>query len=131
MRICTKCKYEKEISDFHKSKSRKDGLSVWCKECQKEHKKQHYTSYKEKYLSNNYERRKWFYDLKRELKCERCGFNHPAALDFHHRDEEEKIFNISKQYHGNPNMREEILKEIAKCEVLCANCHRIEHSKNY
>lgn len=131
MRTCSKCKCEKEVSEFHKTKSRADGLSVWCKECQKNHKKQHYQSYKEKYLTNNYERRKWFYNLKRGLKCSRCGFDHPAALDFHHKNNESKEFNISKQYHGNPYMKEEILKEIEKCEVLCANCHRIEHSKNY
>lgn len=128
---CSKCKENKNRDEFHKTKVSKDGLNIWCKECQKNHKKEHYKSYKENYLSNNYQRRKWFYDLKKSLKCNRCGFSHPAALDFHHKDKDQKLFNISKQYHGNPKLKDEILNEISKCEVLCANCHRIEHSKNY
>ena len=33
MKICPKCKIEKQFSDFGMSRSRKDGMSCWCKEC--------------------------------------------------------------------------------------------------
>lgn len=33
MKICTKCNVEKELSEFYKDKSKKDGLSSSCKEC--------------------------------------------------------------------------------------------------
>lgn len=33
MKICSKCKKEKLISEFHKNKSKKDGFSIWCKDC--------------------------------------------------------------------------------------------------
>jgi len=36
MKICSRCKKEKDYSEFHKSKSEKDGLSYRCKECQRE-----------------------------------------------------------------------------------------------
>lgn len=58
-------------------------------------------------------------------KCQRCGYNKCiAALDFHHAIEE-KEFNISK-YMETWSIIE---KEIEKCVLLCANCHREEHYK--
>ncbi len=69
----------------------------------------------------------WFREYKRSLNCEVCGENHPACLDFHHKNPQEKKFSI-----GRPHSRSSIkgLKdEIAKCRVLCANCHRKEHWK--
>ena len=63
------------------------------------------------------------------MKCQRCGFDkHPAALEFHHRDPQVKVFNVSaavtapKKYPWPL-----ILAELAKCDVICANCHKIEH----
>lgn len=35
MRICTRCKQQKQADDFHKSKTRKDGLDFYCKACKK------------------------------------------------------------------------------------------------
>lgn len=54
--------------------------------------------------------------------CAKCGYNeHPAALDFNH-VRGTKLFNISQ----DPKIAWEKLEaEMAKCEVLCANCHRI------
>jgi hypothetical protein len=66
-------------------------------------------------------------EIKLDRGCDRCGYgDHPAALDFHHRDPAEKEFQIG----GNQNLAwTRVLAEIAKCDVICANCHRIEHSK--
>lgn len=36
------------LSEFHKSKTTKDGASYWCKKCDKKHKRQYYASNKEK-----------------------------------------------------------------------------------
>jgi hypothetical protein len=44
-------------------------------------------------------------------------------MDFDHRPDEAKLFTIS---HGKGQYGEEkILAEIAKCDVVCANCHRL------
>ena len=60
--------------------------------------------------------------------CMRCGFNHPAALQFHHRDPSTKLFNIStKLARVNPDWSI-IDEELKKCDVLCSNCHDIEHN---
>jgi hypothetical protein len=63
--------------------------------------------------------------MKVQLGCSRCPENHPSCLDFHHCDEE-KEFCISDMI-NEKHSEEKILAEIAKCEVLCANCHRKEH----
>jgi hypothetical protein len=61
-----------------------------------------------------------------DLKCIKCGNDHPAVLDFHHRNPEEKEFAISKMIR-NRSSKEMLLKEIEKCDILCSNCHRIHH----
>jgi len=131
MKICSKCKIEKELDKFFKNKMNcKDGHSAWCKKCQLEHKKIHYINNKDKYSVSSFNSKKWFIDLKIGLKCINCGFNHPAALDFHHVNPKEKLFPINYSNFGRKS-RGEILKEIEKCIVLCSNCHRIEHSIKY
>lgn len=62
--------------------------------------------------------------------CERCGYDvHPSALDFHHRNPAEKLFNISVALQAPDKYSwNEILSEIAKCDVICSNCHDIEHT---
>lgn len=46
----------------------------------------------------------------------------PVCMDFDHRENEVKLFNISSSCHRAKNF---ILAEIAKCDVVCACCHRI------
>jgi len=59
-----------------------------------------------------------------EKGCADCGFNkHPAALEFDHLPGTKKLFNIGEEI-GNRSV-ESIWLEIAKCEVVCANCHAI------
>tara|TARA_R110002074_G_scaffold400448_1_gene595930 strand:+ start:222 stop:494 length:273 start_codon:yes stop_codon:yes gene_type:complete len=60
-------------------------------------------------------------------KCERCGYDkYLGVLEFHHKDPNEKDFNISKVRLTTFN--EDIKKELDKCSCLCANCHREEHA---
>lgn len=57
--------------------------------------------------------------------CSKCGYNkNYAALDFHHlRDKE---FPLDSRNIGNRSLPS-LLKELDKCILLCANCHREEH----
>ncbi len=99
-------------------------------EKRKEYQRQWHLKHKERRLAAAKERRNkicdWYRDYKSKLSCERCGFSHPAALDFHHKDSEQKESEVN-QLLRNKMTVERILAEIAKCEVLCANCHRILH----
>lgn len=70
------------------------------------------------------ERRALIDAIKLESGCVDCGFRvHPAALEFDHRDREQKLFAIARHYHSKA--WHVVLAEIAKCDVRCANCHRI------
>ncbi|WP_156759614.1 hypothetical protein [Microbacterium karelineae] len=60
----------------------------------------------------------------REHPCCDCGESDPIVLDFDHLPGHSKRFNISQAVGGSTRSWETILSEIAKCEVVCANCHR-------
>lgn len=68
--------------------------------------------------------------LKVQQGCTLCGYNeHPAALDFDHIDRTSKNYNISTMVNqGRSDASME--REIVKCRVLCANCHRVESTKD-
>jgi hypothetical protein len=75
-----------------------------------------------------YHRRKFWIDkIKIGLGCASCGYNtHAAALDFNHLHPEDKDFLIPR-FLGRGNLKR-LFNEIRKCQVLCANCHRV-HSR--
>jgi hypothetical protein len=59
-------------------------------------------------------------------KCFDCGGVFPACCyDFDHRDPKEKCFMISTAHAAGKVSQEEIKKEADKCDLVCANCHRI------
>jgi hypothetical protein len=59
----------------------------------------------------------------KDVPCMDCGNKFPSeCMDFDHREEGEKFKDISRM--GTYSM-EKILEEIVKCDVVCANCHRI------
>jgi hypothetical protein len=70
---------------------------------------------------------RWLYEYTgEECACARCDEADPVCLDFHHREDGEKVDDVSG-LDGRGFARERIVAEIRKCEVLCANCHRREH----
>ena len=70
--------------------------------------------------------RQWLIDYKKGLACVRCGESHPATLQFHHRNQQEKEFEIGL-YTALGLSKARLLAEIEKCDVICANCHAKEH----
>lgn len=67
----------------------------------------------------------WFREYKAGLKCEKCGEDHPACLEFHHKDPNAKEGTLGTMA-GHWSIKR-LKTEIAKCRVLCANCHRKVH----
>ena len=64
-------------------------------------------------------------DLRKSLPCTDCGGTFPpVAMDFDHMPEYEKVGSISRMLLDNRHMAI-IGREIAKCELVCANCHRV------
>ena len=66
-----------------------------------------------------------------EAKSKPCldcgGYFHPEAMDFDHREGEEKSFCIS--YTGKRIGKGRLLSELAKCDLVCANCHRVRTAR--
>lgn len=57
--------------------------------------------------------------------CVDCGNSNPIVLEFDHKTKKEKRFFI-----GEANCRgyslKSVIAEVAKCDIRCANCHRIK-----
>jgi hypothetical protein len=104
------------MTDFKESKS---STNTWTPERRREYDRIWHNA-------RRVERSAFLREYKVQKGCCRCGYNeHPAALDFHHRDPSTKKFNISNSL-SSRNWNK-ILEEVDKCDILCANCHRIEH----
>lgn len=62
-------------------------------------------------------------------KCKMCGESYPiACYDLHHRNPKEKEYMIAKNITNGSILK--IANEVLKCDLLCANCHRILHFEN-
>lgn len=70
--------------------------------------------------------KKWYDSYKSTLCCMVCGESHPACLQFHHRDRSEKSFTIGA-IATRATSKKRLINEIAKCDVLCVNCHAKVH----
>lgn len=75
--------------------------------------------------------KKKFVEIYGECKCKKCGYvsDNLGAYDFHHRDAESKDFEMGNAFRFVSDERyiEKIAEEIAKCDLLCRNCHSIVH----
>lgn len=86
-----------------------------------------YKEYMKDYqLRRRQEVKLWYNAIKAKLFCEGCGFNHPAALNFHHLDPSTKYKSISEMVR-DAHTPASIQAEMDKCAILCANCHLILH----
>lgn len=130
MKVCPKCDIEKELTEFSLNRSKKDGHSSICKCCHRLIRKKHYdknkTTEKARTVANKLRIKGLVEEYKSRLSCIVCGENHPAVLQFHHLNPDEKDFDISQATHNGVSF-EKIKSEIDKCVVLCANCHFKEH----
>ena len=74
-------------------------------------------------MKRYWENRAYVNAFKLERGCADCGYRgHPAALQFDHLPGTHKLYKVTDLVMGN---RKKLDAEIAKCEVVCANCHAI------
>jgi hypothetical protein len=126
MKKCVKCKIDKNLEEFNKNSTKKDGYQTICRECSNINSKKYYHANPKKHRKLVNDRKvkitEWLNQKKSTLKCEKCGEPHIACIQFHHLKSKDKDFSIGHAiYHGFSIKK--IESEISKCQVLCANCH--------
>lgn len=115
LRTCSECGETKQLEEFANAGTN-NGVKYYrykCKPC-----------YGVVKYSRKLANRGWFNEYRKTLECKHCGNNDHRVLEFHHRDPALKEKAVTTMMY---NSREKIEAEIAKCDVLCANCHRILH----
>lgn len=122
---------EKPSCQFGKNKARKDGYQHSCFECRKVYLAQHYQKNKlhqrDRIRKSNIKRRRklkeFILEYLKQHPCVDCGIKDVRVLEFDHlRDKKFNIGDMISGLHGFDSIK----KEIEKCEVRCANCHRIK-----
>ena len=90
----------------------------------------HYQKNKEKYKAAARAYTERMLTFVRNFKCEKgcmfCGEKEPCCLDLHHIDPDTKEYAIGHMVRNFGKDR--LMEEIAKCVVICANCHRKLHA---
>jgi len=134
------CGEKKPLAEFHKRAKARDGLCPWCKDCKTKAARKNYVRNRDKIRQQIKERRKgistFLNTYKEEKGCADCELSFPFyVLDFDHRDpkiksdwfrrkKKTKGYVSSMKYfclnHGYNTM----ITELAKCDVVCSNCHR-------
>lgn len=129
MKICSNCKQELSLDNFNKKGSER--YQPYCRPCDNERARNYYANNREHHKSvirkrtikYRDESKKWIRELKESSPCLDCGVFYPwYVMDFDHVSGE-KEGNISSMI-ANLGSKQKILNEIAKCELVCSNCHR-------
>lgn len=131
MKECIDCKQEKEPTEFGWKSKAKGILQPRCRICYNEYNRRYYkTTDKEKQVGRVRERAKklseMFQQWKAQQKCSVCCESDTECLDLHHINPAEKEGSLGRLSEFGSWTAIEV--EIAKCVVLCANCHRRVHS---
>lgn len=106
---CNTCNQEKEPTEFRRS-----GKNI-CKTC-------FYAYQQQRWI----DRKIWAIEYLGG-RCKDCGeTKHWVTYDFHHRDPSTKELDWTKM---RLRSKETLTKELDKCDLLCACCHRLRHFK--
>ena len=122
---CGRCGEEKPLTDFHR---RRGGHQAWCIPCRRGYDAEYHRKMRERRIAQAKARRTafmaWYVALKEGKPCSDCGgVFHSAAMQWDHRPgsiKEDDVANLR-----NSTSRRLILLEIAKCDLVCANCHAV------
>jgi hypothetical protein len=126
VKLCGRCGLAKPDPSFHRSTRR--GLQAWCKDCRKEYDAAYHRRHRERRRLQKKQNRAdfmgWYHALKEGKPCTDCGaVLPPRAMQWDHLPGNEKIDHVATLRQANNRRR--ILAEIAKCELVCANCHAV------
>src|SRR5258708_7133545 len=129
-RVCARCHGEKPVQAFP-IKDRAPGTRrAYCVPCCREYGREHYQRNRPAYLGRTRARhasvrrdhQAFVLDHLRTHPCVKCGIAEPVVLEFDHREPHTKTANVAELI--NRGSLGHLKAEIAKCDVLCGNCHR-------
>jgi hypothetical protein len=134
-KVCSGCGQERNIEDFNWKYKAKGIHQSLCRLCTTHHSRKHYKNNKEIYVNRAHKRNVHIYKENRQLlyeyltlhPCVDCGNNDPRVLEFDH-VRGAKVDEVTRMVSNRASWNT-IEREIAKCEVRCANCHRIKTSE--
>lgn len=132
MKTCADCKVDLPLENFALNKRKPDGLSDKCRPCKKTYNRFYYKRTKQKHNPGRALARQTAVAFNQQNMlsilsnsfCMDCGINDVRVLEFDHVTGK-KLGNISDLMSGKWS---KVLEEIKKCEIVCANCHRIRTS---
>jgi hypothetical protein len=124
---CSTCQQTKPLDAFNRRRASADGHQARCRECSRswylENREQHMRNVWRRIRRRRAENRLWLAEYLRDNPCADCGEADIRCLEFDHRPEERKRQDIAALVYA-PASLEDLRAEIAKCDVVCANCHR-------
>ena len=134
---CTGCGSERPITEFPVKHKRRSTRGTRCRACRSAYGKAHYERNKAKYIARTKARRHrerdyywaWLMTHLQTHPCVGCGETDPVVLTFDHRDGTEKLDTIGALLSRSGWVT--FLAEVAKCDVRCANCHRVRTAQQF
>lgn len=124
-KVCSRCNLLKQLDEFNFRNKLKGSRHSYCRECGTLYTRNHYKNNKKQYLKRNARslaKRQEFVRNFKSRPCKDCGIQYPYyVMDFDHREGELKELQMSQVVRYTIN---KLKREIAKCDVVCSNCHR-------
>jgi hypothetical protein len=114
MKKCSKCLFEKDLSEYNKNLKYKDGLSCWCKNCQNDYQRKYYKKYYEVNKNKEKIRNKKYKEKNIEkIKSYRKTWNenNPDYYKSYREENTDKILKIQKKFSDNNKDSERIRKK--------------------
>jgi hypothetical protein len=128
-KYCPKCNQKKELSKFSPRKDGNIGYASYCKQCRNSIAKKNFHDPTKDFRQKVYAKTKAYKDkVKTKLleylkdkSCKDCGNTDSRVFEFDHLGD--KKYDIATMKYKFSWLA--TLKEIEKCDIVCANCHRI------
>lgn len=112
-KYCPICLQDRPSSAFTRDKSRIDGLHAYCRACSSSRILEARRSFKQK-----------INQIKESRSCADCGNSYRYwVMQFDHLPGSQKLLQISNGLSSGMGGMRAVLRELEKCEVVCANCH--------
>lgn len=133
---CSRCKIVKTVENFFPSFIR--NCTYCCKDCSNKAARIYYQKHPERLAYRNVKSRialnkaiatnkRMIRDIKAATPCSDCNVFYPYyVMDFDHIDPSKKFKQVSSMHAYSSKL---VLEEIAKCELVCRNCHAVRTYK--